>query len=433
MDRNERQKLGIRKWVESGCKGTLSYCTGFGKTLTAIKGIKLFLSKNQNKKIIVVVPTEPLKNQWISLLVKEKLFYDVSVQIINTAIKIKEKVSLLVLDEVHRYASDSFIEIFNSKMPTLILGLSATFNRLDGKHTLLENYCPVCDVVTIEEAIKNKWLSPYREYKVLIEVPDINEYNQLTSTFLSAFSIFGNNFKLAMECVSGVKFKNKVIRAAHLVRYEYAKMLCSLSPNDPKYLPTVKSLNSEITAAAFTFNRTLQARKSFIVNHPKKIEITRKILNSRKNKKSITFSPTIKQAEKIGIGYVVHSGKTKSKNKLTIDEFSKLSIGNINTSKKLDEGADIPGLNLAILLSTTSSSTQKIQRIGRAIRYEENKEAEVFTLIIKNTVEEHWFNTANAGKKFIEIVEEDLDIVLNNGVIDKLESVSTESDILFRL
>lgn len=30
MDRTERQKLGIRKWQQSGGKGTLMYCTGFG-------------------------------------------------------------------------------------------------------------------------------------------------------------------------------------------------------------------------------------------------------------------------------------------------------------------------------------------------------------------------------------------------------------------
>lgn len=44
--------------------------------------------------------------------------------------------------------------------------------------------------------------------------------------------------------------------------------------------------------------KTLQARKSFIANHPKKIEITNKILENRLNSKAITFSPTIKIAEK---------------------------------------------------------------------------------------------------------------------------------------
>ena len=45
LDRNERQNLGVRKWVANKCRGTLCYCTGFGKTRTAIKAIQLFLTK----------------------------------------------------------------------------------------------------------------------------------------------------------------------------------------------------------------------------------------------------------------------------------------------------------------------------------------------------------------------------------------------------
>ena len=30
LDRTERQKLGVRKWIQSGCRGTLQWCTGVG-------------------------------------------------------------------------------------------------------------------------------------------------------------------------------------------------------------------------------------------------------------------------------------------------------------------------------------------------------------------------------------------------------------------
>lgn len=30
MDRNERQNLGVRKWVGNGCRGTLMWATGVG-------------------------------------------------------------------------------------------------------------------------------------------------------------------------------------------------------------------------------------------------------------------------------------------------------------------------------------------------------------------------------------------------------------------
>ena len=52
-------------------------------------------------------------------------------------------------------------------------------------------------------------------------------------------------------------------------------------------------------------------------------------------------------------------------NRMTLEEFSKLKTGVINTAKSLDEGADIKGLNLAIILCNTSSQTQKTQRVDK--------------------------------------------------------------------
>ena len=121
----------------------------------------------------------------------------------------------------------------------------------------------------------------------------------------------------------------------------------------------------ELDGIVFTWNRALKGRKSFVMNHPLKIEITKKILDARPKCKAITFSATIKQAEQIGRGYLVHSGKTKKKNRVTMDDFSNLQFGVINTAKSLDEGCDIPGLNLAIILCNTSSATQKTQRVNR--------------------------------------------------------------------
>jgi superfamily II DNA or RNA helicase len=190
--------------------------------------------------------------------------------------------------------------------------------------------------------------------------------------------------------------------------------------------------SKEMDAIIFSWNRALKERKAFVMNHPKKVEITRKILQARTNSKAITFSATIKQAEKIKIGHIVHSGKTKRKNRLTMKEFASLKTGVINAAKSLDEGADIEGLNLAIILSNTSSSNQKTQRIGRVIRYLEGKEAEIFTLVIKGTNEENWFNNSTQDKEYIEITEQELDEILAGK--DAMKSVQTgkEIDQLFR-
>ena len=407
LNRTERQQLGVRKWQAAGCRATLQWSTGVGKTRAALMAIKGFLSTNTNKNIVVVVPTEYLKIQWIQELSQYFLLSYVKVEIINSAIKSDEKIDFLILDECHRIPSDTFYEVFNKRNPESVLGLSATFNRLDGRHKLLDEFCPVCDVITVQEAIKNKWLSPYKEYKVLIEPDDIDIYREANREFIDAFSVFDFDFQLAMNCMTNI-----------VQRRIYGKKL-GMSVSD-------------MDAVTFTWGRALRARKDYVMNHPKKIELARKIIEARTFNKIITFSSTIKQAEKIGYGYVVHSGKTKKKNRMTMEEFSLLPIGVINTAKSLDEGADIKGLNTAIILSNTSSATQKTQRIGRIIRYEEGKEAEIFTLVIKGTNEEGWYTTSTAGKNYIEITEEELDDILLGKESENIEQEGKEVGQMFR-
>ena len=290
----------------------------------------------------------------------------------------------------------------------MVLGLSATFSRLDGRHELLDKFCPVCDVISIKEAIDNKWLSPYKEYKVIITPDDIEEYRQLNKTFNEMFAIFNFDFELAMNCLTNI-----------VKRRVYAKKMG---------IPA-----SDMDGIVFSWQRALKGRKAYVMNHPKKLELTRKILAYRQDKKAITFSATIAQAEKIGGGYVVHSKQTKKKNRISVEEFSQLPFGVMHTAKSLDEGADIKGLNLAIILSNTSSQTQKTQRLGRVIRFEEDKEAEVFTLIIKGTMEEHWFNTSTSGKEYIEITESELDEILKGCESENIVHEAKESDLIFRL
>ena len=407
LDRSERQKLGVRRWIESGCRSSLCWATGVGKTWGSIIAIKWFLTKNKNKTIVVVVPTEYLKIQWIQELNKNNLLNDVTVEIINTAAKLTSSVDFLVLDEVHRVGGETFYLIFSNRKPKIVLGLSATFDRLDGRHELLNQYCPVCDTITVKEAIENKWLSPYREYKVMISPDNINEYKLLNKQFIETFSVFDFSFDTAMKCMTDI-----------IYRRVYAKRMG---------IPT-----KEIDAIVFTWGRALRGRKSFVMNHPKKLDITRKILAARPNSKAITFSATIKQAELIG-GFVVHSGMTKKKNRITMEEFSNMKTGVINSAKSLDEGADIKGLNLAIILCNSSSVTQKVQRMGRCIRFEEGKEAEIFTLVIKGTMEEGWFATSTAGKNYIEITEDELDDILRGKESENVEQTAIETELLFRL
>ena len=73
---------------------------------------------------------------------------------------------------------------------------------------------------------------------------------------------------------------------------------------------------------------------------------------------------------------------------------------------------DLPGLSVGIILGTDSSGIKAIQRLGRVIRKEGDKQAEVFYLIINNTVESKWFSTSHEKQPYITIDEEGLNDVL---------------------
>ena len=72
----------------------------FGKTKLAIDCFKKVLTKYPTLKAIVVVPTEPLKEQWTNILDSQGLSLNTEVLIINTASKTQHKCDLLILDEI---------------------------------------------------------------------------------------------------------------------------------------------------------------------------------------------------------------------------------------------------------------------------------------------------------------------------------------------
>ncbi|MEG0773568.1 DEAD/DEAH box helicase family protein [Clostridium sp.] len=156
MDRTERQKLSIKRWIDSGGHSIVEGCTGFGKTRIAIMLIQALYKRNSMLRVLVVVPTEVLKDQWNRELAKNQLFTISKVEIINTVIKNIYNVDLLILDEIHQFCSPQNIELFKVITYKYVLGLTATLERLDGRHKLLTSYLTVCDTITLEEALENR-------------------------------------------------------------------------------------------------------------------------------------------------------------------------------------------------------------------------------------------------------------------------------------
>lgn len=350
-------------------------------------------------KIWIVVPTDLLKKQWEAHIEKNALQLNVEVLIINTAAKNGGQCDFLIIDEIHTAGANLLIQVFETVKYKLILGLTATFERLDERHKLIAKYCPIVDTVTLQEAQLNGWVANYKEYLVLIDVEDINFYQDYNKQFTQHFEFFNYDFKLAMSMLGPKGFMNKI---------EYRDKLCKDNPD-------MKSeILKAITYHANGFIRAIQNRKKFVYEHPEKIRLTQEIIKHRPDSKIVTFSANTKMAEAIGVGYVYTGKEGKKKNRITLEEFSTMPSGVLNTCKLAEAGMDIPGLSVGIMLGVNSSETKAQQTRGRVIRKEGDKTAEYFTLVINDTIESKWWqNSHKNDSNIIKIDSENLIKVLN--------------------
>ena len=325
MTRTERQQEAVRNWIKAKGKGSIEAATGFGKTNMGLMSIRALLKKYPQLRILVVVPTTTLKNQWQNIIDLEGFSFNVEVQVINTVIKHEWICDFIVIDEVHRVNSDDFSKIFTCVKYKLILGLTATFERLDGKHVIMQKYCPIVDNISFTECLANGWVSDYKEYVVLINVDNIDEYKAFNKEWIEHYEFFQYDFNLAMSMVKpSVGWKNKLKYRDELYKGD----------DEQKKKDILKAINYH----SVRFMQTMQQRKSFINNHPKKIEIAKKIIEARSNKKIITFSNNVKMAEAIGLGQVYTGRVSKKRGADIIENFNAAKTGVLNTCAKANEG-----------------------------------------------------------------------------------------------
>ena len=398
LTRDERQAQSLRAWLQNKGRGCVEGCTGYGKTRIGLNAIEKVRTRYPDLSVIVVVPTDVLRNQWIKLIDERGLGLNCKVVIINTASKQLDQCDLLILDEIHKFAADQFSHVFKTVKYKLILGLTATIERLDGKHELLKKYCPVVDTVTIEVAKANGWVSDFTEYQVIISAEDIDNYREYNKEFIKHFEFFDFDFNKAMSMIGQAGLKN---------RLTYRDELCPNGSKEEK-----SKVLKDIMYHSMGFMHAMQNRKKFIHNHPQKIEVAREIIKHRADKKIITFSANTKMAEAIGVGYVYTGKEGKKKNRITIEEFEKLDKGVINSCKLAIEGFDCPGLSVGIVMGVDSSATKAIQSTGRVVRKEGSKYSEMFTLVMENTVEQEWFKKSHPKGDYVTIDVENLILML---------------------
>ena len=370
IDRTARQILGLRRWRENNFCGIAEYPTGFGKTYTAIMAIKGMIPRAGIQSCLVVVPTIELKSQWEAELKKNKVKI-VEVMVINSAIKHTHKVDMLVLDEIHRYAAESFRKIFDTVSAEYVLGLTATLEREDGFHEVILEYLTVFDQISVDEALDNLWIAPYVVYNIPVDLDPAEqlEYNKANNAFRHFAAQLGHG---------GQAFKNANT--------------------------FLKSSDKALAGQAGAYYNAMRKRKNLCQNNSNKILATKQIIDAFPGRNGLIFSATTEFAESLqetlgDIAMTFHSKIKRKDQELIVKRFKdkRTKVRFLSSVQALNEGFNVPDCSLAIIAGSTSTKRTFIQQLGRVVRKTPDKEAIIINLYTPNSQEEVWMKKRLEG------------------------------------
>jgi superfamily II DNA or RNA helicase len=436
MTRDERQDLSVAKFLKTGGCGTLEAVTAFGKTRVALRLIKHMRRKHPTRTVLVVVPTEPLRDQWLDVLKTWGLLDNTQVVIINTVIKNRYIVDFAVIDEIHRTGAESFQHVFDAVDYRFILGLTGTLKRADKRQHIITSRCPVFDRITLGMAKANGWVSQYLEINLGLDLPEDHQlwYDELEDKYNKCMDIFQWDFGLMADCAKPNKPKlvkdlkgnisfsdsaaakyarsngwtgNSAYQAYNLMSGGRRKNLwegTTPHPYHPDYL-NIMAINGI---------RYIGKIRDFINNHTSKLEAAIQIV-SLFEKKTITFAESTAIADELtkrinllhpfpfaksyhsDIPPIIVGGKKLSKKATRAYILESFKINDctfLNTAKMLDEGMDDVNIDQGIRIAGSSSARQQTQRRGRVIRLKEGKFALFWNIYLKRTKEVDWLKRA---------------------------------------
>jgi superfamily II DNA or RNA helicase len=183
-------KLDAERKLRGYCKNLVVAPTGVGKTVVAAFDYKRFCKENVNgnKRILFVAHREEILKQSLCCfrgVLRDANFGDlfvgnnkpsdinhlfISIQTFNS-VKLNEITNenfydMIIIDEFHRAAADSYQILMNHYKPKILLGLTATPERHDGKDILQYFDNRITAEMRLPEAIDRKLLCPFQYFGV---------------------------------------------------------------------------------------------------------------------------------------------------------------------------------------------------------------------------------------------------------------------------
>ncbi|MGL4999593.1 MAG: DEAD/DEAH box helicase, partial [Cetobacterium sp.] len=316
--------------------------TGTGKSTIAVEDIKYFLNKDKSARILILVPTIALKNQWLDNLksifkgykIGDDFDDNIYLTTYNTIINRKNSFSChhfqyIVVDEAHHSVAPGMEKVLKYFNPEFLLGMTATPDRLD-KQKLDSIYSKTESNLTLKAAIEKGICSKIRIFRLESNI-DLSEVRFNGKDYISG----------DLEKKIVVSSRNELI--ADTIQKYFGEDIEELSKKQ---------------GIVFCVN----------VKHA---ELISKLLNSR------------------GISSAAVSGKDKE-SESHIKDYIDGKIRFLTSCQLISEGWDAPNTSIIVMARPTMSKVIYYQQLGRGTRRALNKEA----LYLIDVVDNYSFSSA---------------------------------------
>lgn len=364
--------------------------TSAGKSRVAIEFIN---EKGLKGDILIVVPRLILFDNWKDEFVKwgyeDTLKQVTFTTYISIAKHADKHYDLVIYDECHHLSERAreAVDYIDSEYNIL---LSATVKKSLKKEIKILFPGIECYKISLKEAIEEDILPDPKVYLVPL---------QLDNKTIDQFFLIGPK-KVKNPTI--VPFSSR-FQAKRDKTHAY-KVMCTQA----QYYEEMSSMVDFYKRQYFRTNNQIiyfrwqkAAKDRLIWLSGLKNDVTKKILSTLKDKRTLTFCNGIEQTEILG-KYCINS-KNDSSSKY-LDKFNKGKINHITSCNMLNEGCNLINCQVGIFVSINSSEIMTTQKNGRLLRH---SEPIIFIIYYKDTREEELVQDmlVNYNPELITVVE----------------------------
>ncbi len=407
------QTDALTAWRARDRRGVVEAVTGAGKTMLGLAAT--VDARSSGSQVCILVPTRELLQQWrvalgrhldptasIGLLGADHRDrfgdHDVLIAVVNSArgadLRPRRPGSLLIADECHRYGSDENRLALEPGFPRR-LGLSATYARADdGNRAWLDPYFGgTCYQLGYRRAIDEGVVAHFSVALIAVcfDPDERTEYDALTLEMSKARAQLHASGLVPDESIGA--FFAAIARLA-------------------------KHGDNEAVGAARQYLRSMQQRRHLLAETPGKADTLAVLAPAlRAADRAIVFTQSIIAAERAAAmlrtcglrAEATHSALAPSARQSVLTRFGAGSVEAICAPQVLDEGVDVPAADVAVILASSRTRRQMVQRLGRILRPKaDGRVARLVIVYVEGTIEDP---ALGAHEGFLDEVDHVADLV----------------------